>query len=75
MRYQVLAKLRKLKLGDKPFDLIVEFNDLFQLYYMMDKVDKNKYSEILVIDANTNEVVASRDIELYEPYTKKRRLY
>ena len=63
MKYQVLGHKRKIELNQKPYDVICEFEDLIQLYYMMDKVDKNIYDEILVIDIDTNELVASRNLE------------
>lgn len=73
MKYQVLGRKRKLQKGDIPYDVVCEFDDMQQLFYMMDKVNKRKYSEILVIDTYINEIVASRDIELYEPIVKKKR--
>ena len=63
MKYQVLGHRRRLQSNDKPYEVIVEFDDLIQLYYMMDKVNKNIYDEVLVIDTYTNELVASRDLE------------
>lgn len=71
MKYQVLGHKRKIQVNQKPYDLICEFNDLIQLYYMMNKVDASIYDYILVIDINANEVVASRELE--EPYKKIRR--
>lgn len=69
MKYQVLGHRRKIQVNQKPYDVICEFNDLIQLYYMMDKVDKNIYDEILVIDIDTNELVASRNLE--KPLVRK----
>lgn len=63
MKYQVLGHKRIIKVNDKPYDVVCEFENLVQLYYMMDKVDKNIYDEILVIDMDTNELVASRNLE------------
>ena len=63
MKYQVLGHKRIIKVNDKPYDVVCEFENLVQLYYMMDKVDKNIYDEILVIDIDTNELVASRNLE------------
>lgn len=63
MKYQVLGHKRRLQKGDKPYEVISEFDNLEQLYYMMDKVNANKYDEILVIDTHTNELVASRELE------------
>lgn len=63
MKYQVLGYKRRLQKGDRPYDLICEFDDLVQLYYMMDKVNRNIYDEVLVIDTYTNELVASRELE------------
>ena len=63
MKYQVLGYKRRLQKGDRPYDLICEFDDLVQLYYMMDKVDKRIYDEVLVIDTYTNELMASREFE------------
>lgn len=71
MKYQVLGHKRRIELNQKPYNVICEFNDLIQLYYMMDMVDPNIYDSILVIDTYTNGVVASRELE--EPYTRKRR--
>lgn len=71
MKYQVLGHRRKLELNQKPYDVICEFNDLIQMYYMMNKVDPKTYDSILVIDMDTNELVASRELD--EPYTRKRR--
>ena len=63
MKYQVLGHRRKIQVNQKPYDVVCEFNDLIQLYYMMNKVNPNIYDEILVIDTYTNEVVASRELE------------
>lgn len=63
MKYQVLGHRRKIQKGDRPYELICEFDDLVQLYYMMDKVDGILYDSVLVIDTYTNELVASRDLE------------
>ena len=71
MKYQVAGHKRKIQIGDIPYDVVCEFNDLIQLYYMMDMVDPSIYDSILVIDTYTNEVVASRELD--EPYTRKRR--
>lgn len=71
MKYQVAGHKRKIQIGVIPYDVICEFDDLIQMYYMMDKVDPKIYDSILVIDTYTNEVVASRELE--EPYTRKRR--
>ena len=72
MRYQVIARKRHLKVGDKPYHLICEFDIVTQLYYMMDKVDRVEYSDVLVIDTQTNEILTSREFELYEPMVKKK---
>ena len=71
MKYQVAGHKRKIQIGDIPYDVVCEFDDLIQMYYMMDKVDPSIYDSILVIDTYTNEVVASRELD--EPYTRKRR--
>lgn len=71
MKYQVAGHKRKIQIGDIPYDVVCEFDDLIQMYYMMDMVDPSIYDSILVIDTYTNEVVASRELE--EPYTRKRR--
>lgn len=71
MKYQVAGHKRKIQIGDIPYDVICEFDDLIQMYYMMDKADPSIYDSILVIDTYTNEVVASRELD--EPYTRKRR--
>lgn len=71
MKYQVAGHKRKIQIGDIPYDVVCEFDDLIQMYYMMDKVDPKIYDSILVIDTYTNEVVASRELD--EPYTRKRR--
>lgn len=63
MKYQVLGHKRRLQKGDKPYEVICEFDNLEQLFYMMDKVDRRKYDEVLVIDTYTNEAVASRELE------------
>lgn len=73
MKYQVLGRRRRLEKNDKPYDVVCEFDKLEQLYYMMDKVNKRIYSEVLVIDTYTNEIVASRELELYEPMVRKKR--
>ena len=73
MKYQVLGHKRRLQRGDRPYDVICHFNDMQQLFYMMDKVDSRLYDEVLVIDTETNKLVASRDLE--EPLIKKRRKY
>ena len=71
MKYQISGHKRKIQIGDIPYDVVCEFDDLIQMYYMMDKVDPKIYDSILVIDTYTNEVVASRELD--EPYTRKRR--
>ena len=63
MKYQVLGHKRKIQVNQKPYDIICEFNDLIQLYYMMDKVDPKTYDSILVIDTYTNGLVASRELD------------
>ena len=68
MKYQVLGHKRKLQVNDKPYEVVCEFDDLVQLYFMMDKVDRRKYDEVLVIDTETNKLVASRDLE--NPYVR-----
>ena len=69
MKYQVLGHRRRIQKGDKPYEVICEFDDLVQLYYMMDKVDNQIYDEVLVIDTYTNELVASRELE--KPLTRR----
>lgn len=69
MKYQVLGHKRKIQVNQKPYDLICEFDDLIQLYYMMNKVNPSLYDSILVIDTHTNEVVASRELE--KPLVRK----
>lgn len=71
MKYQVAGHKRKIQIGVIPYDVICEFDDLIQMYYMMDMADPSIYDSILVIDTYTNEVVASRELD--EPYTRKRR--
>ncbi|MBQ9607811.1 MAG: hypothetical protein IJV15_00030 [Lachnospiraceae bacterium] len=63
MKYQVLGHKRKIQKGDKPYEVVAEFDNLEQLYFMMDKVDRRKYDGVLVIDTYTNELVASREFE------------
>ena len=70
MKYQVLGHRRRMKDNDKPYEVVCEFDDLVQLYYMMDKVNRRIYNEVLVIDTETNKLIASRD--LLEPLTKKK---
>lgn len=70
MRYQVLGHRRRILKKQKPYEEICEFDSLEQLYYMMDKVNKHIYNEVLVIDTETNGVIASR--ELQEPIIKKK---
>lgn len=69
MKYQVLGHKRIIKVNDKPYDVVCEFENLVQLYYMMNKVNPNIYDEILVIDIDTNELVASRNLE--KPLVRK----
>lgn len=71
MKYQVAGHKRKIQIGVIPYDVVCEFDDLIQMYYMMDKVDTKIYDSILVIDTYSNEVVASRELEM--PYVRKRR--
>ena len=61
--YQVLGRRRKLNKGNKVYDVVCEFENLQELYYMMDKVNANKYGEVLVVNKDTNEYVSSRDLE------------
>ena len=63
MKYQVLGHKRRLQNTDKPYDIICEFDNLEQLYYMMDNVNKNIYNEVIVIDTYTNKLIASRELE------------
>ena len=69
MKYQVLGHKRKIQVNQKPYDVVCEFENLVQLYYMMNKVNPNIYDEILVIDMDTNELVASRNLE--KPLVRK----
>lgn len=69
MKYQVLGHKRRLQKGDKPYEVICEFDNLEQLYYMMDKVDRNIYDETLVIDTYTNKLIASKELE--RPLTRR----
>ena len=71
MKYQVLGHKRRLQKGDRPYDVICHFNDMQQLFYMMDKVDSRLYDEVLVIDTETNKLVASRELE--NPYSRNLR--
>ena len=71
MKYQVAGHKRKIQIGAIPYDVICEFDDLIQMYYMMDKVDSSIYDSILVIDTYMNEVVASTELD--EPYIKRRK--
>ena len=71
MKYQVAGHKRKIQIGVIPYDVICEFDDLIQMYYMMDMVDPSIYDSILVIDTYTNELVASRELE--KPLVKNRR--
>ena len=63
MKYQVLGHKRRLGKGDKPYEVVCEFDDMQQLFYMMDKVNSRTYDEVLVIDTETNKLVASRELE------------
>jgi len=69
MKYQVIGHRRKIQKGDKPYEVICEFDDLVQLYFMMDKVDRQIYDDVLVIDTYTNELVVSRELE--EPLIRR----
>lgn len=71
MKYQVAGHKRKIQIGVIPYDVVCEFDDLIQMYYMMDMVEPSIYDSILVIDTYTNEVVASRELD--EPYIKRRK--
>ena len=71
MKYQVLGHRRKIEKGDIPYEVICEFGNIVQLYYMMDKADRRKYDEVLVIDTYTNELIANREFE--EPLVRKKR--
>lgn len=72
MRYQVLGRRRKLNEGDKVYDVVCEFDDLVELFYMMDRVNAKRYSEILVVNKEKNECVASRELDYPEVLVKKR---
>lgn len=63
MKYQVLGHKRKIQTSDKPYEVVAEFDNLEQLYFMMDKVDEILYDSVLVIDTYTNDLVASRELE------------
>ena len=71
MKYQVLGHRRKIQKGNIPYELICEFENIEQLYFMMDNVNKTIYNEAIVIDTYTNKLIASRELE--REYTKKRR--
>lgn len=71
MKYQVLGHKRRLQNTDKPYEVVCEFDNLEQLYYMMDNVNKNIYNEVIVIDTYTNKLIASRELERI--ITKKKR--
>ena len=71
MKYQVLGHRRRLQNTDKPYDVVCEFDNLEQLYYMMHNVNKNIYNEVIVNDTYNNKLIASRELE--REYTKKRR--
>ena len=73
MKYQVLGHRRKIQKGDRPYDIVAKFDNLVQLFYMMDKVDKRKYDEVVVIDTYTNEIIANQEFENYEPMIKRRK--
>ena len=70
MKYQVLGHRRRMKQHEKPYEVVCEFDDLVQLYYMMDKVNRRIFDEVLVMDTETNKLIASRD--LLEPMIKKK---
>lgn len=70
MKYQVIGHKRRIQKGDIPYDVICEFDDLIQMYFMMDKADREIYDDVLVIDTYTNELVASRELE--EPLVRRR---
>lgn len=72
MKYQVLGHKRRIQNNDKPYEVVCEFDNLEQLFYMMDKANRRIYKDVLVIDTYTNEIVASRELELYEPMLKKK---
>ncbi len=69
MKYQVLGHKRRLQSNDKPYEVVCEFDNLEQLYFMMDKVNSRLYDEVLVIDTETNKLVASRELE--EPLVRR----
>ena len=71
MKYQVLGHKRRLQNTDKPYKVVCEFDNLEQLYYMMDNVNKNIYNEVIVIDTYSNKLIASRELE--RTITKKKR--
>ena len=68
MKYQVLGHRRRLQKGDRPYDVICEFDNLEQLYFMIERVDKQIYDSALVVDTYTNRLVANR--EFGEPLVK-----
>lgn len=72
MSYQVMGRRRKLNKGESVYDVVAEFDDIVNIFYMMDKVSANRYSDILVIDKNTNQCIASRELELPEIKVKRK---
>lgn len=72
MMYQVLGRKRKLNKGDNVYDVVCEFDNLEQLFYMMNKVNAKKYSDILVMNKENNECVASRELDYLEVLVKKK---
>lgn len=72
MSYQVMGRRRKLHKGESVYDVVAEFDDIINIFYMMDKVSAIKYSDILVIDKNTNECIASRELEQPEVKVKRK---
>ena len=46
---------------------------LTNLFYMMNKVNKHIYNEVIVIDTYSNEIIANQEFENYEPMIKRRK--
>ena len=61
MKYQVLGHRRRLQKGDRPYEVVAEFDNIEQLYFMIERVDKQIYDSALVVDTYTNRLVANRE--------------
>ena len=67
--YQLWARKRPMENQESNFELITEFDDKIQQYYLVDSLDESIYQEAIVISAGGCELY----VEFEKPFTMKMR--